>query len=373
MRVDKGKRIDCEEGISVIIGTLMLILITVTAAAGLAIMVSELQKDEMARQSHQAAVKNEELQIRQIQPAYNATTGYLENLTLSILNLNTAGSRVQLIGMNNGSQDFYPANFTSGQVFYNNTNARLDIPAAKESVIILNTSENFTYTPLIRDGDPLRIWVITSNYNIFEATFKAPSAGMTFRIENEDIGAADRDVIMFDGSLSIDDGSIREWNWFIEDASLTLPEPGNWTDTSSLRYPNVPPGKTTRFLPDSPGPFRIRLSVVDDSGMKDTCDPVTIPRNVRFFPATYLFASSSWNAGINQTQITVTVKDLSNNPVKDATVSFTKLYDVYGNLTLDRWSGISDASGILLTNVTEGKGTVRVLSGKIAPFDVPVT
>ena len=38
-----------DDGVSVIVGTLLLILITVTAAAGLAIMISQMQKDAMNR------------------------------------------------------------------------------------------------------------------------------------------------------------------------------------------------------------------------------------------------------------------------------------------------------------------------------------
>ena len=55
-----------DSGVSVIVGTLLLILITVTAAAGLAIMVSQMQKDEMNRQSHLAAVKSEKIEILNI-------------------------------------------------------------------------------------------------------------------------------------------------------------------------------------------------------------------------------------------------------------------------------------------------------------------
>ncbi|MDI9633490.1 MAG: hypothetical protein QFX32_05460 [Methanolinea sp.] len=63
-----------ERAVSVIVGTLMLILVTVTAAAGLAVMVSQMQKEEMNRQTHQAAVKNELLKINGIRPVYNETT-----------------------------------------------------------------------------------------------------------------------------------------------------------------------------------------------------------------------------------------------------------------------------------------------------------
>ncbi|HUK92920.1 MAG TPA: hypothetical protein VLU98_02665, partial [Methanomicrobiales archaeon] len=60
--VSSGK----EDGVSVIIGTLMLILVVVTAAAGLALMVSSMQKDAMTRQAHIADVGAEQLTIQNI-------------------------------------------------------------------------------------------------------------------------------------------------------------------------------------------------------------------------------------------------------------------------------------------------------------------
>ena len=39
-------------GVSVVVGALMLIIIVVTAASALALFVSEMQKDEMERESH---------------------------------------------------------------------------------------------------------------------------------------------------------------------------------------------------------------------------------------------------------------------------------------------------------------------------------
>ncbi|OEU51140.1 MAG: hypothetical protein BA871_04430 [Desulfuromonadales bacterium C00003096] len=61
-----------ERGISVIIGTLMLILITIIAASGLALMVSGMQNDAMERESHLAAVASENLRIISIDPAGNS-------------------------------------------------------------------------------------------------------------------------------------------------------------------------------------------------------------------------------------------------------------------------------------------------------------
>lgn len=366
----KGQAPDREVGVSVIIGTLMLILITVTAAAGLAIMVSELQKDEMERQSHQAAVKSEQLVIHGIEPCYNTTT--LERLNITVLNMNTDDSRVQLVGISDGTKDFYPANFTSDSVMYNNTNARLDVPAAKQVRIELNFTTNFTADPNITSDDPLRIWVITSYYNTFEKTFKAPVADFSFTIQKEDLGVTERDMVVLDGSASTDDGSIVDWTWIVEDGSATVPV-GNWSDTANIRLPPVPPGKTSSFAPNTTGPFRINLTVVDDSSMKDTTDYKVIPQNMRFFPPTYLDAVFESNTTLGIYQIVATVLDLEHNPVQGATVMFIDIQDVHGNLTLDRWSGTTDGSGEIVVNITEGTGTIRVSSGKIPPRDVPVS
>lgn len=359
----KKNRPDREAGVSVIVGTLMLILITVTAAAGLAIMVSELQKDEMERQSHVASVENEELIIHGIEPVYNGTT--LESMTITILNMNTADSIVQLVGISEGTGDYYPKNFTSDGTLYNNTNARLKIPAAKQAKIELFAAANFATDPAIQIDDPLRVWVISSYYNIFEKTFRAPTAEFSLSIQTEDLGATERDIVMLDGSASADDGSIVNWTWTVEDGSATIPV-GNWSDMTRITHPAVAPGKTSSFSPASSGPFRITLTVTDDSGMEDRAGYKVIPRNSRFFPATYLEAVPVG------TQVVATVRDLEYNPVPDATVIFTKLQDVYQNLTLDKWSGKTDATGIIITNVTEGTGTIRVNSGKISPVDVPV-
>jgi hypothetical protein len=236
-------------------------------------------------------------------------------------------------------------------------------------VIGINFTTNFTADPAITSDDPLRIWVITSYYNTFEKTFKAPTADFSFRIDKEDLGVTERDIIILDGSASTDDGSIVNWSWVVEDGSNLYNN--NWSDTANISRPSVPPGKSASFAPLSTGPFRINLTVVDDSSMKDTTDYKVIPRNMRFFPPTYLLPSvRSVN---NQTQIVARVTDMNNVPVKDTTVMFIKAQDVYGNLTLDRWSGFTDTSGEFFANITQGTGTIRITSGKIPPVDYPVS
>ena len=87
-----------ERGVSVIFGTLMLILITITAASGIAVMVSTMQKEAMDRESHLAAVENENLKIIAIDPVGNST--HWNSINVTILNLNTADSYITGISMN---------------------------------------------------------------------------------------------------------------------------------------------------------------------------------------------------------------------------------------------------------------------------------
>lgn len=159
-----------ESGVSVIIGTLMLILITITAASGLALMVSGMQKEAMERESHLAAVESENLRIIAIDPVGNDTHWHSVNVTL--MNLNTADSRVTAISLNNDHTRNYLAKDGSGNLDYYrgypvvyNFKKRVVVPAAGSKEIclnfnrtVINTSEdldlsgwtnnsvNYTYT-----------------------------------------------------------------------------------------------------------------------------------------------------------------------------------------------------------------------------------
>lgn len=132
-----------ESGVSVIIGTLMLILITIIAASGLALMVSGMQKDAMERESYLAAVASENLRIIAIDPVGNAMHWHSVNVTL--LNLNTADSRVTAISLNGVHAMNYRAKDASGDLDYYrgypagyNFKKRVVVPVAGSKEICLN-------------------------------------------------------------------------------------------------------------------------------------------------------------------------------------------------------------------------------------------
>lgn len=337
-----------EVAVSVIIGTLMLILVTVTAAAGLAVMVSQMQKDEMNRQAHQAAVRSELLKINGITPKYNGTTGILEEMNVTILNLNTADSRISLVGLNDR---VFPKSFLAGETLYENRNAGYTIPATQQGEIAINFATDCAPNPNLSRTNAIRVIVFTSYYNSFERTFKPPVADFSMDIQTENLGVAERDVIVLDGSPSDDDGSIVDWEWTVTE---------NGTPVSVLK------GQKARFVPMSRGPFEIRLTVTDNDTMQGISAIKTVPASTRFLPASYMTARAVGN------DIEVEVRDLNSQPVGNATVTFIKFYDVHGNLTLSAYAGSTDPAGKLNVTVLGGEGTVRVESGKMVPVFVPV-
>nr|WP_321419475.1 hypothetical protein [uncultured Methanomethylovorans sp.] len=136
-----------DNAVTVVFGTLMLILITITVASGIAVMVSTMQKDAMEREEYRITVANEDIKIVSIQPAINENTSQWGSAKLTLLNLNTEDSLIKGISFN----DAYATNF----MVYNNSNViekegsypvvynynrMIKIPAQKTVGICLNFS-----------------------------------------------------------------------------------------------------------------------------------------------------------------------------------------------------------------------------------------
>lgn len=193
---------DNRRGVSVVVGALMLIIITVTAASALALFVSEAQRSEMERRGHIAAMEGEELKVSYIDlTSDNSINWSLMNIT--ILNLNVEDAYVTGISVN----EVWATNYTRGGERFNIA-YRLLIPAARSKEVHLNFTSDFA-TPLnINKEESITLRLITSLANNFEETFKPPRPIIRTGIEMEDLGVADRAVLVLDGSDSFDDGMI---------------------------------------------------------------------------------------------------------------------------------------------------------------------
>jgi hypothetical protein len=376
-----------EEAVSVIVGTLILILITVTAAAGLAIMVSQLQKAEMDRQSHLAAVKGEQILILSPgftndwlawnQTPFNVTAGQSWNnwssVTFTLSNLNT--DDVNVIGISINNQ--YARNFTElidspapRRVPYDVSDRDyLTIPGSISRKIQINFTDDFPSPQYAADGEQVTIKVMTSLYNVFEKSFRPPNPVFLTRIETEDLGAMQRHVIVLDGSASTADNEVIDWNWTVNSSALTIPVPGTWADISNVTV-NYSRGKIVRVSPPDPGPFRISLKVTDDVGMTRVSDPVDIPADQNYVPISNVYAGSSQNL-LNQSVVNVTVKDINGKPVPGVIVNFALGSNPFNNLTVGPYFSVTDHEGNA-TTVTAGIGTIKAIYGKFPVMEVPV-
>jgi len=385
LRGPPGRR---EDGVSVIVGTLLLILITVTAATALAMMVSEMQKENMIRQSHQTDVQNEALKIQSIELINDSNEwdswwalvngsspgntsppgpGNWSTLEFTVVNLNTKDSQVVGVGVQPGESGtiLYATNYSSGGIFYN-LSSYLTIPAAQSQVINVSLVNNFSFSqpsvPLyIYQNQPVTIRIITSLQNVFDVTLWPPVPVIEHHTEAEDLSIATRDVLVLDGSEST--GDVVNWTWAVID--------GNGTLAPDWSYPNLTTlslfGKTVYFEPPSDGPFNVTLTVTDSTGMTGVSNSMIIPPDPQFDPPVAMKVDLTLFPPV----INVTVQDSYGKPVPDIPVSFYPFSNPYGNLSFTPWSGITDINGNVSTNAT-GVGTIQIVSGKLPPAYVSV-
>ena len=413
-----------ESGVSVIVGTLLLILITVTAAAGLAVMVSQMQKDEMNRQTHLNAVKNENITILNIalennQTQWNETGAFVNGLPqnwssirLTLLNLNTDSVTVMGIGVN----DHYALNFTDrsltdepeSRIVYNSTNYLTIPPTQSRDVyidFIANASDDpsglidFQRSQSFSVGSIQNIKVMTSLSNFFEKTLKPPVASSQIHIDTDNLGSITRDALVLDGSGSSADTSLVSWTWTIYDASGTctyasasttcISQPGNWTDESHITE-QVKTGKNVRInsLNGNNPYYRARLTVTDSLGMSATSDWISIPVG-NYNPPTrlqlsitsppvcilgcpYLTYSNSTSPPPPPIQLNSILSaglyDINNNPVKNEPVVF--VIDTNPNtpqncFSLDMMANVTDDNGVAQATIIQTNQTSPVCSQSV--------
>jgi hypothetical protein len=206
-----------ESGVSVIIGTLMLILITIIAASGLALMVSGMQKEAMERESHLAAVGSENLRIISIDPIGNAT--HWNSVNVTIMNLNTADSHIAAISLNGMHAGNYRAKDASGDLdYYNgypaeyNFKKRVVVPAAGSKEIclnftgtVINTSEhgNITFTSWTNDSANSTLIRLSNHPRVAYPYVLYPDMVYSATVKNV-TDASNITVILSDGNYTMD-------------------------------------------------------------------------------------------------------------------------------------------------------------------------
>ncbi|NJD53403.1 MAG: hypothetical protein FIB07_11105 [Candidatus Methanoperedens sp.] len=251
------KLIDDESGLSVVVGTLLLIIVVVGSVSALALMVNEAQKKEMERNSFRIAVESENLKITSLAPRTdNPGDENWSIIKINIVNMNTEEARIVGININ----DRNAKNYTDGVREYNFP-GQFAVPGGASRQIILNLISNsssnstsslnisFTSPFNISRKDPIRVILFTSLANNFERVFLPPVPIIKVNVESEIIANISREVLTLEGSDSIDsEGTIIDYSW----------QGDNFAPGSGKKY------RTNNFT----RPFNVTLTVTDSNGMQ---------------------------------------------------------------------------------------------------------
>ncbi len=247
------KLLEDESGLSVVVGTLLLILIVVASVSALSVMVSEAQKKEMDQRSLRAAVESENLKILSLALNDSDGDGYWNTIIITAVNLNTEESRI--VGLN--INDRNAANYTDGVKVYNFQN-QFPVPSARSMQIFLNLTSNFTSPLNVSQKDAIRVILFTSLTNQFEHVFLPPVPIIKANVESEQIGTEFYDVLSLDGSDSFDrEGTIIDYQWLVRNGTNGTSIIGN------------PRGQKARmnFNLTNTGKFWVELNVTDSNGI----------------------------------------------------------------------------------------------------------
>lgn len=251
------KLIKDESGLSVVVGTLLLIIVVVASVSAIALMVSQAQKKEMERNSLRAAIESENLKITSLAlKTDNVSDVYWSTIKINVVNLNTEEARIVGININDRNAE----NFTDGIREYNFQN-QFPVPGGAGRQIILNLSSNsssnstsplnisFTSPLNISRKDHIRVILFTSLANNFERVFLPPVPIIKVSVESEVIANISQEVLTLDGSDSFDrEGTIINYEW----------QSDNFAPGSGQKY------RTNIFT----RPFNVTLSVRDSNGMQ---------------------------------------------------------------------------------------------------------
>jgi len=244
------KLIKDESGLSVVVGTLLLIIVVVASVSALALMVSEAQKKEMERNSLRSAVESENLKITSLALNDTDSDGYWNTMKITVVNLNTEEARIVGININDRNAE----NYTDGVREYNFQN-QFPVPEGGSRQILLNLTSNFTPQLNISRNDAMRVILFTSLANKFERVFLPPVPIIKVGVVSEQIGTDFHDVLALDGSDSIDrEGTIIKYQWQVSNSTIIL---GNLSGQKARMNFNL----------TNTGKFWVELNVTDSNGI----------------------------------------------------------------------------------------------------------
>jgi hypothetical protein len=225
------------EGISVIIGALMLTVIVVSAAASFAIFSAQKQEELQKQEFSKLLRDSEQIQINRIEVEYSTTSYNLSNCTFFLTSQHQRDTKINGVTLNEmvlkrfhidrQGTERETWNFSRGAYRKEHSDPELHeplqiSPMERIQITIENIDESFDdWFFKLKDIDnissntPIQFSVQTSLTNVFEKTFLPPIPNIEIRQEENSI--------ILDGSRSFceDEATIIEWKWNLTNQNPT--------------------------------------------------------------------------------------------------------------------------------------------------------
>jgi flagellin-like protein len=224
-------------GLSEIVGTLMLVLIVVSAATALSLFVSQYQKQVQQRQAISQQKSLESISVLRVTPSLNASANLTRyaflNFTVASLYINPV--TVTQINLNDNPLKQYNAwrlDLTSGTYQWVTIGAGGQLalgPREQVNLLVdLRNATSFSFyngSFVLPSTSYLKIEVITAFQNDFSRVFIPPTAiGIVTTLETMNGGGGFSPVTVLDGSHSFQPGnaSLVAWSWNVTPDNVTL-------------------------------------------------------------------------------------------------------------------------------------------------------
>ena len=228
-----------DRGLSEIVGTLMLIVIVVSAATLLAAFVASYQKQLQTQEAYTHDQSLESLKILGLSTALNSTGTAYSNITFRLADESVEASSVIGIALNAVVLYNY-----SWEDLVNQTWSSCSLSAAcvlslspQQQVIISTNDQSFVLGPAPLPNQYLKIDVYTDYQNDFRQVFLPPAP---IALVSETNPSGNNPITLLDGSTSFQPGgnaSLVNWAWNVTGGGLsstgtnllpaTFPSPGN--------------------------------------------------------------------------------------------------------------------------------------------------
>src|ERR1700722_5873217 len=184
------------KGVSEVLGALLLIVVVVAAVASLSVFLSQAQTNAEAREALLTSVKNENLQISNVQFALGTNSTQVWNTTtISIRNLNTAQSGLYQIQVNGIWLTHWQEVGLSYRALSPVVIGKSDAIAI---VIPARATLNFNlsvYHINITRNESVKITLMSAAGNFFTTEYLPPTAIVTSNTMAENYQAVTRDIV----------------------------------------------------------------------------------------------------------------------------------------------------------------------------------